>query len=264
MNIMMAASLAQGTTVIENAAQEPDVEDLGNFLNAMGADVSGHGTGVLTVHGVRRLHAVRYAVISDRMEAGTYGLMAGITGGDLFLKGAAAAHLRPVTLKMIEAGMQVEEHEDGIRCIGPENRPTPTRITALPHPGFPTDMQQAFTAYLSKANGTSVITDQVYESRFRYLTELAKMGVVSQVDGRTAVITGTTRLTGAEVEASDLRAGAALVVAALAAEGQTRISHIEHLDRGYEGLTEKLQKIGAQVWREDEHGRRITPQWKAA
>jgi UDP-N-acetylglucosamine 1-carboxyvinyltransferase len=264
MNIMMAASLAQGTTVIENAAQEPDVEDLGNFLNAMGAEVSGHGTGVLTVQGVKRLHAARYAVISDRMEAGTYGLMAGITGGDLFLKGANAAHLRPVTLKMIEAGMRIEEREGGIRCIGPENRPTPTRITALPHPGFPTDMQQAFTAYLSKADGTSVITDQVYESRFRYLTELARMGVVSQVDGRTAVITGTARLTGAEVEASDLRAGAALVVAALAAEGQTRISHIEHLDRGYEGLTDKLQKIGAQVWREDEHGRRITSQRKAA
>lgn len=264
MNIMMAASLAKGTTVIENAAQEPDVEDLGNFLNAMGANISGHGTGVLTVHGVDRLHAVNYAVISDRMEAGTYGLMAGVTGGDVFLKGANAAHLRPVTLKMIEAGMHVEEHEDGIRCVGPEGRPTPTRITALPHPGFPTDMQQAFTAYLSKADGTSVITDQVYESRFRYLTELAKMGVVSQVDGRTAVITGTTRLTGADVEASDLRAGAALVVAALAAEGQTRISHVEHLDRGYEGLTVKLQKIGAQLWREDESGRRIASQWKAA
>ena len=264
MNIMMAASLAEGTTIIENAAQEPDVEDLGNFLNAMGAEVSGHGTGVLTVHGVKSLRATNYAVISDRMEAGTYGLMAGITGGDVFLKGANASHLRPVTLKMIEAGMQIVESEDGVRCIGPEDRPVPTRITALPHPGFPTDMQQAFTAYLSRANGTSVITDQVYESRFRYLTELSKMGVVSQVDGRTAVVTGVPRLMGAEVEASDLRAGAALVVAALAAEGQTRISHIEHLDRGYEGLIEKLQKIGAQIWREDEHGRRISSQRKAA
>ncbi|MBC8103885.1 MAG: UDP-N-acetylglucosamine 1-carboxyvinyltransferase [Cytophagales bacterium] len=264
MNIMMAASLAHGTTVIENAAQEPDVEDLGNFLNAMGARISGHGTGVLTVQGVDSLHAADYAVISDRMEAGTYGLMAGITGGNVFLKGANAAHLRPVTLKMIEAGMQVEEREDGIRCTGPDGRPIPTRITALPHPGFPTDMQQAFTAYLATADGTSVVTDQVYESRFRYLTELGKMGVVSQVDSRTAVITGAARLTGADVDASDLRAGAALVVAGLAAQGQTRISHVEHLDRGYEALVEKLQKIGAQVWREDEHGRRQTSQRKAA
>lgn len=253
MNIMMAAALAHGVTVIENAAQEPDVEDLGNFLNAMGARVSGHGTGVVTVTGVDSLHGVAtYPVIPDRMEAGTYGLAAGATGGDIFLRGANAAHLRPITLKMIEAGMRIEEREDGVRCIGPQGRPTPTRVAALPHPGFPTDMQQAFTAYLGIADGVSVVTDHVYEGRFRYLTELARMGIASQVDGRTAVITGTPRLTGADVDACDLRAGAALVVAGLAAEGQTRIAHVEHLDRGYEDLIDKLQHIGAQIWREDE------------
>lgn len=250
MNIMMAASLSQGETVIENAAQEPDVEDLGNFLLAMGAKVSGHGTGVVRVQGVKVLRGCEYSVISDRMEAGTYALAAGITGGDVLLEGANAAHLRPVTAKMAEVGMRIEETPEGVRCIGVEGRPRPTTLTALPHPGFPTDMQQAFTALLSLADGTSIVTDKVYESRFRYLTEMAKMGVASQVDGRTAIITGVPRLTGADVEASDLRAGAALVIAALAADGQTRISSIEHLERGYECLVDKLQDIGAQIWRE--------------
>jgi UDP-N-acetylglucosamine 1-carboxyvinyltransferase len=257
MNIMMAASLIPGETVIENAAQEPDIEDLGNFLIAMGADISGHGSGVLTVRGVERLKGTEYTVSSDRMEAGTLGLVAGITGGDVFLEGANVAHMRPITLKMVEAGMKVEEMADGIRCIGPVGRPTATSLTALPHPGFPTDMQQAFTAFLTIAEGTSIITDQVYENRFRYLTEMAKMGAHSLVNGRTAIITGVSRLTGADVEASDLRAAAALVVAALAAEGQTRIFKTEHLERGYERFVEKLQLLGANVWREDEFGRRM-------
>ena len=257
MNIMMAASLAEGVTIIENAAQEPDIEDLGNFLNAMGADVSGHGTGVLTVRGVRKLHGAEYKVSADRMEAGTLGVAAGITGGDIFLRGADAAHMRPITLKMREAGMLIEEGPEGIRCAAQGGRPVATNITASPHPGFPTDMQQAFTAMLSLAEGTSVITDNVYESRFRYLTELAKMGAHSQVSGRTAIITGVKRLTGADVEASDLRAGAAMVVAGLAAEGQTRVFKTEHLDRGYERIHEKLAHLGAEIWREDEFGRRI-------
>jgi UDP-N-acetylglucosamine 1-carboxyvinyltransferase len=257
MNIMMAAALSEGVTIIENAAQEPDVEDLGNFLNAMGADVEGHGTGVLKVRGVKRLRGCEYTVSRDRMEAGTLGLAAGITGGDVFLHGANANDMRPITLKMIEAGMRVEDHDDGIRCIAPSGRPTATSIVAMPHPGFPTDMQQAFTAMLTIANGTSVITDNVYENRFRYLTEMARMGAYSQVNGRTAIITGVPRLTGADVEASDLRAGAALVVAALAAEGQTRIFKTEHLDRGYEDFVGKLRGLGANIWREDEFGRRL-------
>lgn len=257
MNIMMAASLTPGTTIIENAAQEPDVQDLGNFLVAMGADVQGHGTGQITVRGVERLRGTEYSVISDRMEAGTLGLAAGVTGGDVFLEGADVEHMRPITLKMVEAGMTVEEHPDGVRCIGPTGRPQATSVTALPHPGFPTDMQQAFTAYLTLADGVSDVTDLVYENRFRYLTEMAKMGAHSRVNGRSAIITGVPRLTGADVEASDLRAGAALVVAALAAEGRTRIFKTEHLERGYEGIVEKLRSLGASVWREDEFGRRV-------
>jgi UDP-N-acetylglucosamine 1-carboxyvinyltransferase len=206
---------------------------------------------------VERLRGCDYRVSPDRMEAGTFGLAAGITGGDVFLQNANANDMRPITLKMIEAGMQITEQDDGIRCVGPEGKPTATSITAMPHPGFPTDMQQAFTAMLTLASGTSVITDNVYENRFRYLTEMAKMGVHSQVNGRTAVISGVSRLTGADVEASDLRAGAALVVAALAAEGQTRIFKTEHLDRGYEDFVNKLRGLGATIWREDEFGRRL-------
>jgi UDP-N-acetylglucosamine 1-carboxyvinyltransferase len=257
MNIMMAAALSKGVTIIENAAQEPDVEDLGDFLKAMGADVEGHGSGVLKVRGVKRLHGCEYTVSTDRMEAGTLGLAAGITGGDVFLHGASGDDMRPITLKMIEAGMHVEEHDDGIRCVGPKNGLVATSIVAMPHPGFPTDMQQAFTAMLTLANGTSVITDNVYENRFRYLTEMAKMGANTLVNGRTAVITGVPRLTGADVDASDLRAGAALVVAALAAEGQTRVFKTEHLDRGYEDFVGKLRGLGANIWREDEFGRRL-------
>ena len=260
MNIMMAAALANGETIIENAAQEPDIEDLGNFLNAMGANISGHGTGVLIIRGVRKLHGAEYTVSTDRMEAGTLGIAAGITGGDVFLRGANAAHMRPITLKMREAGMIIEESPEGIRCAAPVGegwRPVATNITASPHPGFPTDMQQTFTAMLCLAEGTSVITDNVYESRFHYLTELAKMGAHSTVNGRTAVISGVKRLTGADVEASDLRAGAAMVTAGLAAQGQTRVFKTEHLDRGYERLHDKLAHLGAEIWREDELGRRL-------
>jgi len=265
MNLMMAASLAEGITVIENAAQEPDVEDLGDFLLAMGAEIHGHGTGVVTVRGVKRLHGVDYMVSKDRMEAGTLGIAAAITGGDVFLRGVEASPMRPITLKMIEAGVRIEEHTNGIRCIGPARRPTATILAAMPHPGFPTDMQQTFTAFLTLAEGTSVVTDHVYENRFRYLTEMAKMGAHSQVNGRTAVITGVPRLTGADVEASDLRAGAALVAAALAAEGQTRVFKTEHLDRGYERFAEKLRDLGAQIWREDEFGRRVESiDWRVA
>lgn len=254
MNIMTAATLGTGTTIIENAAQEPDVEDLGDFLVAMGAHISGHGTGIVRVEGVRHLRGCEYSVMPDRIEAGTLGLAAGITGGDIVLSGANAAHLRPITSKMMEAGMQVAETAGGLRVAGPAGRPRAVRLTAMPHPGFPTDMQQAFTALLCVAVGTSVVTDKVYESRFRYLTELEKMGAHAEVDGRTAIITGVPRLSGADVEATDLRAGAALVIAALAADGQTRITGTEHLERGYECLIEKLHRLGAQAWREGAGG----------
>ena len=258
MNIMMAASLTPGKTIIENAAQEPDVEDLGDFLVAMGANIKGQGTSLVTIEGVEVLTGCDYSVIPDRIEAGTLGLAAGITGGDILLVGANSAHLRPVTLKMIEAGMFVEETSAGLRCVGTQARPRPTNLTALPHPGFPTDMQQSFTSLLSLADGTSVVTDKVYESRFRYLTEMAKLGVVSQVDGRTAVITGVPRLTGADVRCSDLRAGAALFLAGLVAEGQTRIYELRHMDRGYEDLVGKLAGVGANLWRENGQGQAVS------
>ena len=258
MNILMAASLSEGITIIENAAQEPDVEDLGNLINAMGGRVSGHGSGSVTVEGVKSLRGCEYAVMSDRIEAGTLGIAAGITGGDLFLRGANAAHLRPVTAKMAEVGLTIEEDAHGIRVIGVGSgaRLRATKLVASPHPGFPTDLQQPFSALLCLAEGTSLVTDKVYESRFRYLTELTKMGAHAEGEGRTAVITGVPQLTGADVEATDLRAAAALILAGLAAEGQTRVFRTEHLERGYEMLPEKLASVGANIWREDEFGRR--------
>jgi UDP-N-acetylglucosamine 1-carboxyvinyltransferase len=257
MNIMMAASLTAGTTTIVNAAQEPDVEDLGDFLLAMGAKIRGHGTGTITVQGVESLQGCEYTVSPDRIEAGTLAVAVGITGGDALLRGANPAHMRPIVLKLIEAGVRVEEVSEGIRVVGPLGRPRPVDVRAMPHPGFPTDMQQGLTSLLCLADGVSVVTDEVYENRFRYLTELAKMGSRSQVNGRTAVITGVARLTGADVEATDLRAAAALVLAGLGAEGETRVFRTEHLDRGYEGLVGKLRVLGADIAREDEFGRRI-------
>lgn len=259
MNILMAAALGEGLTIIENAAQEPDVEDLGNLVNAMGGRVRGHGTGTLIVEGVRSLRGCEYSVMPDRIEAGTLALAAGVTGGDLFLRGANASHLRPVILKMLEVGMTVEEDASGVRVrgAGAGQRLKPTRLVASPHPGFPTDLQQPFTTLLCTADGTSIVTDKVYESRFRYLTELRKMGAQAEGEGRTAVVTGVPRLTGSDVEATDLRAGAALVLAGLGAEGQTRVFKTEHLERGYESLPAKLRAVGANIWREDEFGRRL-------
>ena len=258
MNTLMAAALAQGTTIIENAAQEPDVEDLGNLINAMGGRVSGHGGSTVTIEGVQKLHGCTYRVMADRIEAGTFALAIGITGGDAVLEGANAAHLRPVLMKMAEVGITSEEVPNGLRVRGPQNGEMlkATKLVASPHPGFPTDLQQPFTAVLTVAQGTSLVTDNVYEGRYRYLSELTKMGARAEGEGRTAVITGVDGLTGADVEATDLRAGAALVVAALRADGQSRVFKTEHLDRGYEHLVEKLQNVGATIWREDEFGRR--------
>ena len=258
MNTLMAAALAQGTTVIENAAQEPDVEDLGNLINAMGGRVTGHGGSTVTIEGVQTLRGCDYRVMADRIEAGTFAFAVAITGGDAVLEGANAAHLRPVILKMAEVGIVTDEVENGLRVRGPQNGDglKGTKLVASPHPGFPTDLQQPFTAVLSVAQGTSVVTDTVYEGRYRYLSELTKMGANAQGEGRTVVVTGVSELSGADVEATDLRAGAALVVAALKAEGQSRVFKTEHLDRGYEHLVEKLQDLGAEIWREDEFGRR--------
>jgi UDP-N-acetylglucosamine 1-carboxyvinyltransferase len=259
MNILMAAALASGETIIDNAAQEPDIEDLANLIVKMGGKVKGQGTGLLTVTGVEKLHGCEYTVMPDRIEVGTYAMAAGITGGDLLLKGANADHVRSILLKLKEVGMEVEEQEDGIRVAhpGPGVRLQATTVTTQPHPGFPTDLQQPFGALLALAEGTSVLTDKVYEGRYRYLEELRKMGIKSKVDGRTAVITGVESLSGADVESTDLRGGAAMVLAGLAAEGQTRVFKLNHVDRGYERFVEKLAAVGATIWREDERGVRL-------
>jgi len=258
MNIMMAATLAKGTTIIQNAAQEPDVENLGDLLAAMGADIKGQGTGTIIINGVERLHGATFAVMPDRIEAGTFAAAAAITGGDVLLKGANPAHLRPVTFKLAEMGVGIDETPEGVRIRGKEaGRLQETRLTAMPHPGFPTDLQQPFTSLLSVAQGTSIVTDTVYESRFHYLTELAKLGARVNADGgRSAIVTGVERLSGATVRATDLRAGAALIVAALAAEGETRVYDTYHVERGYEDIVGKLCGIGAELWREDNDGHR--------
>lgn len=251
MNLLMAAALSEGVTVIENAAQEPDVEDLANLINAMGGHVTGQGTGLIRVEGVSSLHGTELTVSPDRIEAGTLGLAAATTAGDLLLEGANPNHLRPVLMKMSEMGLLIQEEPDGVRVAHPSpgTRLRAADVVAMPHPGIPTDVQQPFTAALCLADGTSMVTDKVYEGRFRHLAELSRMGARARWEGRTAIITGVESLSAAQVEATDLRAGAALVLAALAAEGTSCVFGVHHIDRGYELLTEKLAAVGARIWR---------------
>ncbi|MCC6730280.1 MAG: UDP-N-acetylglucosamine 1-carboxyvinyltransferase [Chthonomonadales bacterium] len=245
-HLMTAACLASGTTVIENCATEPEVVDLAAFLNALGAKVSGAGTTAITVEGVSKLHGGEYSVIPDRLEAGTFAIAAAITGGDITIEGAVIDHMRPTTLKLAEAGAHIVELPDGIR-VRASGRLRAVDLKTMPHPGFPTDMQQPMAALLATAEGTSVITENVYESRFRYVNELNRMGASIRVEGRAAVITGVDRLTGAPVTATDLRAGAALICAALAADGETEMSGVEHIERGYERIAEKLRGLGVDI-----------------
>lgn len=262
MNLMMAASLARGTTILENAAQEPDVEDLANLIVAMGGNVTGQGTGMIRIEGVERLRGTSYRVSPDRIEAGTLAMVGAITGGDIFLEGANATQMRPILMKMAEMGVIIEEAPNGVRVTHPGQGTVlkGVDVTAMPHPGFPTDLQQPIATVLCLAEGTSIVTDTVYEGRFRYLNELVKMGAKARWEGRTAVITGVSGLSGADVEASDLRAGAAMVLAGLAASGTTRIFAVHHIDRGYERLAQKLAAVGAAIWREDEYGNRVETQ----
>lgn len=247
-NIMMAATTADGTTLIENAAKEPEIVDLANFLNAMGAKVRGAGTAVIRIEGVERLHGVEYHVIPDRVEAGTYMIAAAITGGDVYVEGAIRDHLSPVVAKLEEMGVIVECDENGIRVR--TDRPLrAVDLKTLPYPGFPTDMQAQMMALLLKAEGTSIVTETVFENRYMHVDELVKMGAEIKVDGRTAVVSGTARLSGASVSATDLRAGAALICAALAAEGVTEVSGVHHIDRGYLNIVGKLAALGADILR---------------
>ncbi|HEX7058122.1 MAG TPA: UDP-N-acetylglucosamine 1-carboxyvinyltransferase [Bacilli bacterium] len=247
-NIMMAAALADGLTVIENAAKEPEIVDLANFLNEMGAKVRGAGTQQIRIEGVDALYGTEHTVIPDRIEAGTYMIAGAITGGDVLIENAIADHLCPVISKLQEMGVDIVEQDSGIRvCV---NRPlTVVDIKTLPYPGFPTDMQAPMMALLLTANGSGVVTETVFENRFKHVAELKRMNANIKIDGRTAFVTGNARLVGAKVAATDLRAGAALILAGLAAEGETEITQIHHIDRGYADITGKLRGIGADLVR---------------
>lgn len=250
-NIMMAATLAEGTTVIENAAKEPEIVDLANFLNAMGAKVRGAGTGTIRIHGVNELHGVEHSVIPDRIEAGTYMAAAAMTNGDVYLENVITDHLRPVIAKMEEMGVRIDEDENGLRVRTDQRPLRAVNVKTLPYPGFPTDMQAQMMALLMISEGTSVVTETVFENRFMHVEEFRKMNADIKIEGQTAVVEGGTRLKGAKVCATDLRAGAALVLAGLAAEGRTIVSGIHHIDRGYVDLVDKLSKLGADIERID-------------
>jgi UDP-N-acetylglucosamine 1-carboxyvinyltransferase len=249
-NIMMAASLAEGTTTIENAAKEPEIVDLANYLNAMGAVIRGAGTGLIRIEGVEQMKGANHTVIPDRVEAGTFMIAAAITGGDVNIEGAIADHLAPVISKLQEMGVVIEEYENGLRVQA--NRPLrAVDVKTLPHPGFPTDMQSQMMALLMVSEGTSVVTETVFENRFMHVEEFRKLQGSIKVEGRSAIVSGGCELVGAKVCATDLRAGAALICAALKAEGESEISGIHHVDRGYVGITDKLAGLGADIYREE-------------
>lgn len=247
-NIMMAATLAEGTTLIENAALEPEIVDLANYLNKMGAKVRGAGTGIIRIEGVDRLRGAEHSIIPDRVEAGTYMVAAAMTGGDVYVEGAIADHLSPVIAKMEEMGITIQSDENGVRVIA--DKPLKAvDVKTLPYPGFPTDMQSQMMALLLTASGTSVVTETVFENRFMHVDEFNLMNANIKVDGRTAVISGNCKLIGAKVTATDLRAGAALICAGLVAEGTTEVGGVQHIDRGYSYLAEKLSALGADIYR---------------
>ena len=251
-NIMMAAAMADGKTVIENAAKEPHVVDVANFLNSMGANIRGAGTDVIRIVGVERLHATEYSVIPDQIEAGTFMFAVAAAGGNVLVKNVIPKHLEATTAKLLEVGCQVEEFDDSVRVIS-DGHLRHTQVTTLPYPGFPTDMQPQMVVLLGIAEGTSTVTESIFENRFKYVDELTRMGADIKVESNIAIISGVKRYTGARVNAPDLRAGAALVIAGLAAEGITVVDDIYYIQRGYEALEEKLTKIGAKIARvEDE------------
>ena len=249
-NIMMAASMAQGTTLIENAAQEPEIVDLATFLNEMGGKVRGAGTSIIHIEGVREFHGTTHTVIPDRIEAGSFLLLAAATGGDVLVQNVIADHLKPLIAKMEEAGIRMVEEGDGIRIRG-DGIYNSVDIKTQVHPGFPTDLQAPFMAFLTRARGTGLITETVFENRFMHVDELKRMGADIKIEGRSAIVQGIQRINAAPVTATDLRAGAALILAALTADGTTDIRGIHHIDRGYEKVEEKLSRLGANITRAD-------------
>lgn len=247
-NIMMAAVRAKGTTIIENVAREPEIVDLANILNKMGANVIGAGTETMRIEGVDKLHAVEHSIVQDRIEAGTFMVAAAMTEGNVLIEEAIFEHNRPLISKLTEMGAIIEEEENGIRVIGPKHL-KPTDVKTMPHPGFPTDMQAQMTAIQMFAEGTSIVTETVFENRYQHLEEMRRMNADLKIDGNIAVINGGNELQGAAVEATDLRAAAALILVGLRANGITRVSNLKYLDRGYYEFHKKLQKLGANVER---------------
>ena len=247
-NIMLAAVKAKGVTLIENAAKEPHIVDLANFLNSMGADIRGAGTDMIKIFGVPYLHGTEYCVIPDQIEAGTYMVAAAATQGDLLIKNVIPKHLESITAKLIEMGVSVEEFDDSIRvrCDGRVNR---CNVKTMPHPGFPTDMQPQIAVLLSIAKGTSIINESIWDNRYRYVEELRRMGAQFSVDGKIAVVEGVDHLSAAPIKATDLRAGAAMVIAGLCAHGVTDVEEIQHIERGYEDMEAKLSAVGAEIKR---------------
>ena len=246
MNLMLAASLAEGMTVIENAAKEPHIVDLANFLNSMGADIAGAGTDVIKIRGVERLRGGEYSIIPDQIEAGTYMAAVAATGGQIRVNNIIPKHMECITAKLLEMGVEVEEEGDSLIVTrhGPLQR---TNIKTMPYPGFPTDMQPQIAAVLCLAQGTSVLTEGVWDNRYRYTEEFRRLGAKIQVDGKIAIIEGVDQLTGAPMEACDLRAGAAMIIAGLAAQGTSEVTHVQHIERGYEDIIGKLSGIGADI-----------------
>jgi UDP-N-acetylglucosamine 1-carboxyvinyltransferase len=248
-NLMIAATMAEGTTVLENVAKEPHVVDVANFLNSMGAEVKGAGTDVIKIRGVERMHGSTYMVIPDQIEAGTYMIAAAaIPGGDVVIESVIPKHLDSIAAKLMEMGVEVQFNGDSVR-VRNQQRPKSVDIKTLPYPGFPTDLQQPITSLLAQAEGTSMITESIWEGRFRHVDELKRMGADIKVEGRVAVIEGIESLSGARVSATDLRAGAALVIAGLMAKGETEVCNLFHIDRGYENLDGKLASLGAEIKR---------------
>lgn len=249
-NIMMAAALAEGQTTIENVAKEPHVVDVANFLNSMGANIKGAGTDIIRIKGVRKLHGTEYSIIPDQIEAGTFMCAAAVTRGDITVKNVIPKHLEAISAKLLEIGCEVVEFDDAVRVVG-KPRQRHTNINTLPYPGFPTDMQPQMAVTLALAEGTSIVTESIFENRFKYVDELARMGSNIKVEGSVAIISGVDGFTGAQVNAPDLRAGAALVIAGLAAEGYTVVDEIGYIQRGYEHFEEKLRGLGALIEKVD-------------
>jgi UDP-N-acetylglucosamine 1-carboxyvinyltransferase len=245
-NIMLAACLAEGKTIIENAAKEPHVVDVANFLNSMGANIKGAGTDIIRISGVQKLHGTTYSIIPDQIEAGTFMFAAAITKGDIMIRNVIPKHLESISAKLIEMGCEIEEFDDQLRVVAAK-RLKKTHVKTLPYPGFPTDMQPQIVAALASAEGTSVVTESIFENRFRYVDELTKMGALIKVEGNSAIIEGVNKLTGAVIQAPDLRAGAALVLAALSAEGESVVDDIIYIERGYEDFHIKLRNLGASI-----------------